>query len=385
MRVLIIPSWYVTEDKPNNGIFFKEQAESLAQSGVQVVVAYPDLRFRLGTLRRGIYFDYSAKVPTYIYRKRTFTPHNERGRWPQITRMLEALYDRVCRDIGEPDIVHLHSCRMGAETVALCKKHGLPLVYTEHYSGISGQMDGDLKYQLETTLKGCDCAIAVSEDLKAKMVGQRPDTMVIPNLVDTSKFTIMPGVSLKGDFVFAAMGNFVPLKGFDLLLRAFAAALPHMAGAKLYIAGKGEQEQILKDLIHELKLDDNVSLIGYITRAMAPKFYNECDCFVSSSYYETFGVTLIEALACGKPVIATRCGGPEGIVTNKNGILINTGDVMAMKKALILMYHRAKTYNPFELRENCIKLFGKNYVCQRLVQLYAHILEQRHRDMPGET
>jgi glycosyltransferase involved in cell wall biosynthesis len=385
MRVLIIPSWYVTEDKPNNGIFFKEQAESLAQSGVQVVVAYPDLRFRLGTLRRGIYVDYSADVPTYIYRKRTLTPHNERGRWPQIEKMIEKLYDRVCRDIGEPDIVHLHSCRMGSETVELCKKHNLPLVYTEHYSGVLGEMDDNLKYQLETTLKGCDCAIAVSEDLKAKMVETRPDTIVIPNLVDTSKFVIMPQVLPEGEFVFSAMGNLVPLKGYDVLLRAFAAALPHMPGAKLYIAGTGEQEQILKDLIQELGISDHVSLVGYVTRAMAPKFYNECDCFVCSSYYETFGVTLIEALACGKPVIATRCGGPEGIVTHKNGLLVNVGDVMAMKKALVLMYHRAKSYNPFELRENCMRLFGKNYVCQRLVQLYAHILDQRRRDTSNES
>lgn len=172
MRLLIIPSWYVTEDKPNNGIFFKEQAESLAESGVDVVVAYPDLRFKLGMLRRGIYRDYDAEVPTYIYRKRTLTPFKERGRWPQLTKMLEALYDRVCRDIGEPDIVHLHSCRMGIAAINLCRNHNLPLVYTEHYSGILGQMDDDLKYQFEKTLEACDCAIAVSEDLKARMVSK---------------------------------------------------------------------------------------------------------------------------------------------------------------------------------------------------------------------
>lgn len=382
MRLLIIPSWYATEDKPNNGIFFKEQAESLAGSGVDVVVAYPDLRFRLGMLRRGIYRDYGAEVPTYIYRKRTLTPFNERGRWPQISKMLEGLYDRVCRDIGKPDIVHLHSCRMGVEAVNLCRNHGLPLVYTEHFSGILGKMDDDLKYQFEKTLEGCDCSIAVSEDLKARMVTKRPDTLFIPNLVDTSSFKIMPNVAPAGDFVFAAMGNLVTLKGYDILIQAFASALRHMPGAKLYIAGKGEQEQELKSLIAELNVEDSVQLTGFLTRALAPKFYNGCDCFVCSSFTETFGVTLIEALSCGKPVIATRCGGPESIVNSKNGLLINAGDVLSMERALVYMYRRAKSYNPFLLREDCMKRFGKSYICQRLVQLYAHILDLKRRTSP---
>ncbi|CDZ23842.1 group 1 glycosyl transferase [[Clostridium] cellulosi] len=379
MRLLIIPSWYVTEDKPNNGIFFKEQAESLAESGVDVVVAYPDLRFKLGMLRRGIYRDYDAEVPTYIYRKRTLTPFKERGRWPQLTKMLEALYDRVCRDIGEPDIVHLHSCRMGIAAINLCRNHNLPLVYTEHYSGILGQMDDDLKYQFEKTLEACDCAIAVSEDLKARMVSKKPDTLFIPNMVDTSSFKIIPNVEPTGEFVFGAVGNLVPVKGYDILIRAFAKAYRHMPGAKLYIAGTGEQEQALKDLITELKLQDSVHLTGFLTRAMAPKFYNGCDCFVCSSYTETFGISLIEALSCGKPVIATRCGGPESIVNSKNGLLINPGDELSMERALIYMYRRAKSYNPFVLREDCMKRFGKSYICQRLVQLYAHILENRRR------
>lgn len=385
MRLLIIPSWYTTEDKPNNGIFFKEQAESLASSGVDVVVAYPDLRFRLGTLRRGIYRDYDAEVPTYIYRKRTLTPFNERGRWPQISKMLEKLYDRVCRDIGKPDIVHLHSCRIGVETVSLCKKHNLPLVYTEHYSGILGQMDDNLKYQFEKTLEGCDCAIAVSEDLKARMVSKRPDTLFIPNMVDTSSFKILPNVTPSGDFVFAAVGNLVPVKGYDILIRAFASAHRHMPGAKLFIAGKGEQEQMLKDMISELKMDDSINLVGFLPRSLAPNFYNGCDCFVCSSYTETFGISIIEALSCGKPVIATRCGGPESIITAKNGLLINAGDALSMERALIYMYRRAKSYNPFMLREDCMKRFGKSYVCQRLVQLYAHIIGARRSDVNGTS
>lgn len=378
MKVLMIPSWYVTEDKPNNGIFFKEQAEALFDSGLDVVVAYADLRFKLDGLRRGVYRDYTAKIPTYVYRKRTFTPFWERGRWPQISKMLEELYQRICRDHGKPDVIQLHSCRIGIEVLELCRKHGLPLVYTEHFSGVERDMDADLKLQFESTLKGCDYAIAVSQDLRARMVTLRPDTLCIPNMVDTTGFKIMPEVAPAGKYVFAAMGNLVPVKGYDVLIRAFARVLHDMPGAMLYIGGMGSEEQNLKKLIQELGLADRVQLVGPVTRRLAPKFYNGCDCFVCSSYTETFGVTLIEALSCGKPVIATRCGGPQDIVNRTNGMLVTAGDPISMSKALVYMYNNSGIYSPFTLREDCIRKFGKDYVCQRMVQVYGHLMQQRH-------
>lgn len=378
MKVLIIPSWYVTEDKPNNGIFFKEQAEALQSAGLNVTVAYADLRFNLHGLRHGIYRDYSANVPTYINRKRTLTPFWERGRWPQISKMLDELYDRVCMESGRPDIIHLHSCRIGVEALELCRKHNTPLVYTEHFSGVTNNVNKDLLYQFQKTLDGCTVPIAVSRDLRAHMVGQRPDTLLIPNLVDTSAFKINPNVTPMGGFVFASVGNLVPIKGYDVLIRAFARALPLMYGARLLIAGAGEQEQALKELIEQLNVQDSVQLVGFLPRKLAPKFYSTCDCFVCSSFSETFGVTLIEALSCGKPVISTRCGGPEDIIKNKkNGLLVKPGDIPEIAKALIFMSKNAAIFNPFSMREDCVKRFGKDYICQRIVQVYGYILQKK--------
>jgi glycosyltransferase involved in cell wall biosynthesis len=249
MKVLIIPSWYVTEDKPNNGIFFKEQAEALSNCGVEICVAYPDLRFKLGKLRRGIFKDYDAKVPTYIMRKRTMTPFVEKGRWPQIYKMLEALYSKILLEFGKPDIVHLQSCRLASEVVKLCKAHSLPFVYTEHYSGILKPMSDELKFQFETALNNCSCPIAVSEDLKAHMVSIRPDTLFIPNMVDTDSFKILSNVEMKANFVFATVGNLTPIKGFEMLIEAFSKAASKIPEARLYIAGSGEQEETLKTLI----------------------------------------------------------------------------------------------------------------------------------------
>lgn len=382
MKVMMVPSWYETEDKPGKGTFFKEQAMLLQESGLTIAVAYPDLRPRLGGMRKGVFRDYGAKVPTYYCRQSGFTAFTEQSKSARRGRMLEELYERVCRDMGKPDLVHLLSCRLGPEAAALCARHGLPLVYTEHTGGLlrspgEGAADSVLKRCFRKTLQECDLPIAVSEDLRAQMVTARPDTLLIPDPVDSGHFRIMPGVVPEGPFVFAASGSLLPDKGFEILLRGFASALPHMQGAQLRIAGTGPQERELEVLIGELRLSENVRLTGPLPRALSPKFYNGCDCFVCASFSEPFGMPIVEALACGRPVISTRCGGPEEIVNARNGLLINAGDVLAMERALIYMYRRAKSFNPFTLREDCIRRFGKSFVCQRLVQAYGYLLNQR--------
>lgn len=382
MKVLIIPSWYATEDRPGEGFFFKEQAGLLQSSGLTAAVAYPDLRFRLSGLRGGLFRDYTAGVPTYYNRRSSFFAFSEQAKSMKLSKMLEELYERVCADMGKPDLVHMLSCRMGPEVVALCRRRGLPLVYTEHAGSLLRQpggapADAGLRRRFEKTLKGCDCAIAVSEEMRALMVGERPDTILIPDPVDSGHFRILTGVVPEGPFVFAASGGLTPEKGFDILIRAFASARSHMPDAQLRIAGAGPQEQALAELIAELEIGASVKLTGMLPRKMAPKFYNGCDCFVCPSLNEPFGVQIVEALACGVPVIATRSGGPEDIINARNGLLINAGDVLALERALINMYRRAKSFNPFTLREDCIRRFGKSYVCQRLVQAYGYLLNQR--------
>lgn len=372
MKIFIVPSWYAAEDKPLAGVFFREQAEALQARGHTVCVLYPDLRFRLGALQRGLYRVPGAAVPTYIDRRRTLTPFWEAGRAPQRRLMLERLYRKACAELGEPDLVHLHSCRMAPETAALCRRHGLPLVYTEHYSGILQKPGPALRRELCTALRAADTSIAVGEGLRQAMADAGGDAMCIPNMVDTECFAPRPAPH--EGFVFAAMGGLVPVKGFDLLLRAFAAVAAGMPEAVLRIAGGGPEEQNLRTLAARLKLTDRVTFPGPVPRAAAPDFFNACDCFVCSSRMETFGMALIEALACGKPAVATRCGGPEGIVRGTDGLLCPSGDPEALARAMLALAHGRAAYDPAAIRRDCEARFGRDAVCRRLEAVYAACL-----------
>jgi glycosyltransferase involved in cell wall biosynthesis len=100
-----------------------------------------------------------------------------------------------------------------------------------------------------------------------------------------------------------------------------------------------------------------------------------CDAFVLSSDYETFGVVLIEAASCGKPLIATMGSGPESIVTPALGILVPPRDQKSLAAAMVRMRVRISDYNAPAIRRECLDRFGEKAVVDKLVSVYHRILE----------
>ncbi|CAN5784252.1 glycosyltransferase [soil metagenome] len=136
-----------------------------------------------------------------------------------------------------------------------------------------------------------------------------------------------------GGLLVVAVGRLVKLKGFDLLLRAFAR-LPRQAGARLMILGEGPERRALERLIRELDLGERATLVG---RQENPwKYMARADVFVLSSLTEAFPNVIGEALALGRPVLATDCsaGIREFLADGECGLLVPPGDVVALAAGL---------------------------------------------------
>jgi glycosyltransferase involved in cell wall biosynthesis len=99
-----------------------------------------------------------------------------------------------------------------------------------------------------------------------------------------------------------------------------------------------------------------------------------CDAFVLSSHYETFGIVLVEALAFGKPVVATCSGGPECIVHEGNGLLVPVHDEVALGNAMNILRLNLSRYDPEVIRNDCIARFGPRAVIDQLTSLYQEVL-----------
>ena len=95
--------------------------------------------------------------------------------------------------------------------------------------------------------------------------------------------------------------------------------------------------------------------------------------FVLPSHHETFGVVVIEALALGKPVIATRCGGPESIIESGDGLLVPTNNIEALAQAMAEISSHMDQYDPVDIRERCRIRFGEEAIVSRLIEVYQDV------------
>jgi glycosyltransferase involved in cell wall biosynthesis len=133
--------------------------------------------------------------------------------------------------------------------------------------------------------------------------------------------------------VVVTIGRLTKGKGFSDLLKAFAMLLKYRR-ARLIILGEGEERNVLQELITHLELGDTVHMPGFVSNPYP--YLKNADVFVMSSYFEGFPGALMEALACGVPVISTDCpSGPSEIITNQvDGLLVPVGDVSALCSAM---------------------------------------------------
>jgi glycosyltransferase involved in cell wall biosynthesis len=142
---------------------------------------------------------------------------------------------------------------------------------------------------------------------------------------------------------------------------------------ELRIGGEGELEKQLKDKVQELNLSQ-IIFLGRLSRNQVEYEMLNSHAFVLSSDVETFGVVLIESLALGKPIIATRSGGPEYIVNGKNGFLVEPKNVDDLSNAMLSMIEKYENFNPKSIQDDCFENYGPKVIGKKLIEIYKEAL-----------
>jgi glycosyltransferase involved in cell wall biosynthesis len=213
------------------------------------------------------------------------------------------------------------------------------------------------------------CAV-VTRELKLDR-----EPLCIPNMLAPEFLAPLNAAKTSAkEFVFLTVGNFIPVKGHAFLLKAFARAFAGTPDVKLRIGGDGDLDESLRRLAVDLGIADRVTFPGRLSPEAVAAQMDSCNAFVLPSIVETFGVVVIEALARGKPVIATNCGGPESILTPADGVLVPPGDVGSLESALKSMSDDADDYGPEDLRSRALARFGPAVIARKLTDIYAGVL-----------
>jgi glycosyltransferase involved in cell wall biosynthesis len=408
MNIFIIPSWYPSSNSPIAGIFFKEQATYIGQ-------LRPEWNIAISTWGQGQYalpirkpleaFTLAAKywrnrekhhqvslegnVHEYYYGALGWTLKIFSGNIKGIIRANEINLALAGKHFGNIDIIHAHvSYPAGWIAMKLSEKYKIPYVITEHMSPFPFKQflypNGDLKKIVRQPLQNADAVIAVSPSLADCIQSFNLDRPIyIPNVVN-EQFFIPSGRTdkHKNKYTFFTLGGMTPQKGIpDLVaaIRLFLDKLPQIKGDKVefVIGGSGEEAEKYQLLAEQAGVSRWIRWLGGISRDEVVYHMQHCDCFVLASYHETFGVVFAEAIACGKPVIATRCGGPECIVNRNNGILVDVANPIELAEALKKMYLTSQEYNSNIIREDFLKRFSRHAVVDQLENVYSNVLNGR--------
>ena len=163
-------------------------------------------------------------------------------------------------------------------------------------------------------------------------------------------------------------------KGHEDLLKAFAKAFPAPSQVELWLGGDGRTRQQLEEKTLALGVSDRVRFLGQVTPADVPSLLAEVDMFVFASHYETFGVVVAEALTVGVPVVSTRCGGPEYIIQDGDGALVERRSADALARVMKEQLAQLSSFDRVAIRERALARFSGSAVAGQLETVYQQIL-----------
>lgn len=246
-----------------------------------------------------------------------------------------------------PDVVHAHFWMSGMAALRATEDTGVPVVQTFHALGVvkrrhQGSLDTSpaerIAVERDVALRS-DLVIATSHEERRELRtwGVRPERLaVVPCGVDLDHFTPKGSQAPRGSRPrVISLGRLVKRKGVETLVRALAG----VSGAELLIAGGPEPDRLgsdpeavrLRRIAQEAGVADRVRFLGQVAREDVPALLRSADVSVNVPWYEPFGMSTVEAMACGVPVVASNVGGHlDTVVHEVTGLLVPPRDPDAL-------------------------------------------------------
>ena len=400
MNIFVIPSWFPSKDRPLSGTMIQEQVEAFCQFypsvnvGVSIwgqqeedYLLWTKDHFR--NLKKILTADrspYQARLlpnlkvyhsPAFTW-TRKFLNGNTRNIIQANIRNLEAFE----AEHGPVDLIHAHvGYPAGIIAMEVAEKRNKPYCLTERMGPFpwvhTVDKSGFLTDYYRAPYLKAAVNIAVSP-FQAEMMGKQgiDNIKVIPNFVNEKVFIPAPEKQPEQEpYTFFSLSYIAPNKGTDVVVRAAGELLRKYKNVKFRMGGGGPFLQSCQTLAAELGIAEHFTWLGDTDRETALHEFQKCDAFVLASQYESMGIVYVEAIACGKPIIATKCGGPETTVTPANGLLVEKDNRAALAQAMEhIMTHRHK-YNSAIIREDFLRRFSIQSVVPRLYDLYHEVME----------
>ncbi|MBF2066605.1 MAG: glycosyltransferase [Calothrix sp. C42_A2020_038] len=246
---------------------------------------------------------------------------------------------------------------------------------------------------LKKALKNADKILSISNYTRDRLIHEQnidPSKIsLLPCTFDISRFKIAPKpeyllqqYKLKPSqpviLTVARLAETEKYKGYDQILKSLPQIRNSIPNIHYILVGKGNDKSRIEQLITQLDLQDHVTLAGFVPDEQLCDYYNLCDVFAMPSKKEGFGIVYLEALACGKPVLAgNQDGSVDAVCQGELGALVNPDDTQEIAQTLIQIlkgaYPNPLIYQPEALRQKVVDTFGFERFQQTLAShLHEH-------------
>lgn len=391
-RVLVVSHMYPRADSQIGGIFVHEQVKALQALGVEVLVASgepfvnrPDRPLR-GAERIGAYLNSDPDIVEYDGVPVVYFPWFVADWIPEWAHArayahgLSLIKTRL-QHLRSFDIVHAHTSLLdGAAGHLFARYAKTPFFITEH----TGPFDILTRHPAKrrktlASVRAADCVFAVSSALRREMIRQLgvsdERVQVLGNGVDTDLFhPPSPGPQHRMTRALW-IGHHVEVKRVDRLLSAFAAARAVVPDLRLTLIGDGHLKDAAIARATGLGLGESVAFQGAQKRGEVAAQIRDCDYVVVASEVETFGLVALEAMASGKPVLSTACGGPQDLILDDSSGLIVENSDDGLRQGLIDMSRR--TFDARHIRAQVESTRSWSKVADTLLRAYSGALQGR--------
>jgi len=372
LHILFLNSWYPSRVLPTSGDFIQRHAEAVATKHKVTaihIISDTKLKQKIEITDKNI-----NKVRTIIvYLKPTTNP------LIKVWRYFTA-FKKILKTIGPIDLVHLNvTYPFGLFALYLKHKYQLPFIISEHWSDYQYPLNkriGKLKKLItQLIVKKSSYVCPVTKHLQKSMIdyGLKGNYFTVPNVVNTAIFNVAK--KELECFTISHISNMdIEIKNISGILNVFLSLQKEIKNLNLNLIG--EKNHDLINLIEKLNLK-NVNLTNQIPHIQIANYLKSSDAFVLFSNYENLPCVILEAFACGVPVISTNVGGISEYFPKDFGYLIKPKDELALTKAILNVYHQKKSFDKNNMHQYADQHFSMNTIAKSFSDLYYKALNKK--------
>ncbi len=376
MKVLVIPTWYPIDSDSLLGIYHKEFTTSLNTLDNVTADMLFISRQKITSFYKFPFINKKSIIKestyqTYIYKMLNVNRISFKLQLHNYVKVLRKALKWYIKEKGRPDVIHANiTIPAGYAACVVGKEFNIPVLVQEHASYFKRFFTKDNQKYGQYVLDNSYFTV-VSKYMLEEMHDLTNNVHLLPNIVDTSIFKPLPTKKHQSiNLVIACALR--QGKNISDIFKAMNILLAKGYKVHLTIIGDGYLLPTYKSLCTKLNLDSNVTFLGRKDKQDVAKIIAQNDIYIISSNLETFAIGGIEALACGIPVVSTKCLGPKTYLDSRCGCFCEVENPQSMADAIIKC---SKTsYDPKYLISIAQK-FSSQKIAQQALLMYQNILK----------